>query len=79
MNLLILEQLAEEYRKALQPKFPEVIIHAAKNEDEIGDFIEKMDILLTFRISEELIRRRQNSSGFNLWRRVWIISLTFLP
>jgi phosphoglycerate dehydrogenase-like enzyme len=57
MNLLILEQLAEEYRKALQPKFPEVIIHAAKNEDEIGDFIEKMDILLTFRISEELIQR----------------------
>ena len=57
MNLLILEQLAEEYRKALQPKFPEVVIHASKNEDEIGDFIEKMDILLTFRISEELIQR----------------------
>ena len=60
MNLLILEQLAEEYRKALQPKFPEVIIHASKNEDEIGDFIEKMDILLTFRISEELIQRASN-------------------
>ena len=57
MNILILEQRAEEYKKALQPKFPEVSIHAAKKEDEIGDFIEKMDILLTFRISDELIQR----------------------
>jgi D-2-hydroxyacid dehydrogenase (NADP+) len=57
MNILILEQNAEEYKKALQPKFPEISIHAAKKEDEIGDFIEKMDILLTFRISDELIQR----------------------
>jgi phosphoglycerate dehydrogenase-like enzyme len=57
MNLLILDQLAEEYEKALQPKFPEVFIHAAKEEEEIGEFIEKMDILLTFRISDELIQR----------------------
>jgi phosphoglycerate dehydrogenase-like enzyme len=57
MNLLILEEHAEEYKKALQPKFPEVVIHAAQKEDEIGDFIEKMDILLAFRISDELIQR----------------------
>ena len=57
MNILILEQRAEEYKKVLQPKFPEVSIHAAKKEDEIGDSIEKMDILLTFRISDELIQR----------------------
>jgi len=57
MNLLIIEQRAEEYKRVLQPKFPEVSIHAAKEEDEIGDFIEKMDILLTFRISNELIQR----------------------
>ena len=57
MNILILEQNAEEYKKVLQPKFPEVTIHAAKEEDEIGDFIEKMDILLAFRISDELIQR----------------------
>jgi phosphoglycerate dehydrogenase-like enzyme len=57
MNLLILEELAEEYKKALQPKFDEVFIHAAKKEDEIGDFIGRMNILLTFRISDELIQR----------------------
>src|SRR4030042_4495080 len=57
MNILILEQNAEEYKKVLQPKFPEVSIHAAKEEDEIGDFIEKMDILLAFRISDELVQR----------------------
>jgi len=57
MNLLILDQLAEDYKKALQPKFPGVFIHAAKKEEEIGDFIEKTDVLLTFRISDELIQR----------------------
>ena len=57
MNLLILEQLAEEYKKVLQPKFPEVFIHAAKKEEEIGDFIEKTDVLLTFRISDEMIQK----------------------
>jgi len=57
MNLLILEQLANEYKKALQPKFPELTIHAATKEEEIGGFIEKMDILLAFRISDELIKK----------------------
>lgn len=56
-NLLILDQTPKDYEKALKPKFPEVFIHAAKSEDEIGDFIEKMDILLTFRISDPLIKR----------------------
>ena len=32
MKLLILEQRAEEYKKALSPKFPEVVIHAATQE-----------------------------------------------
>lgn len=57
MDLLILEQRAEDYKKALEPKFPEVSIHAAKKEGEVGDFVEKMDILLAFRISDELIKR----------------------
>lgn len=56
-NLLILDQLANEYKKALQPKFPEVIIHAAIKEDDIGDFIERANVLLTFRISDGLIKR----------------------
>src|SRR4030067_659071 len=57
MNLLILEQLADKYKKALQSKFPELTIHAATKEEEIGDFIGKMDILLAFRISDELLKK----------------------
>ena len=57
MNLLVLEQRAEEYKKALGPKFPEVIIQAATIEEEVGKFIEQTDILLTIRISNELLRK----------------------
>jgi phosphoglycerate dehydrogenase-like enzyme len=68
MNLLILDPLADDYKKALQLKFPELFIHAAKKEDEIGDFIEKADILLLIRISNELIKKASNLK--------WIQALT---
>jgi phosphoglycerate dehydrogenase-like enzyme len=57
MHLLILNQSAEDYRKTLAPKFPELSIHAVAKEEEIGNFIEKMDILLTIRISDHLIKK----------------------
>jgi phosphoglycerate dehydrogenase-like enzyme len=57
MNLLVLNPSAEEYKKALGPKFPELTIHPAIKEDEIGDFIEKADILLTNRISDAQVKR----------------------
>jgi phosphoglycerate dehydrogenase-like enzyme len=57
MHLLILNQSAEDYKKALAPKFPQLSIHAVAKEEEIGDFIEKMDILLTIRISDHLIKK----------------------
>jgi D-2-hydroxyacid dehydrogenase (NADP+) len=57
MNLLILESRADEYERALRPKFPEVSIHSARSEEEVGDFIEKADILLVIRISDPLIKR----------------------
>src|SRR3972149_5767541 len=60
MNLLILEQTAKEYEKGLISKFPHVVIHAATKEDEIGDFIEKADILLAFRISDDLVKKAKN-------------------
>ncbi len=60
INLLILDQLANEYRKALESKFPEVIIRASLKEKDIGEFIEKVNVLLTFRISDELIKRAKN-------------------
>jgi len=57
MNLLVLNYLAEDYKKALGQKFPELTVHPAKNEEEVGDFIERMDILLTVRISDELLKK----------------------
>ena len=57
MNLLILDSRADEYKKALLPKFPDVSIHSAQKEEEIGDFIEKADILLVIRISDGLIKK----------------------
>jgi D-2-hydroxyacid dehydrogenase (NADP+) len=56
-NLLIIDSQGEEYRKALEPEFPDLVIRACKIEGEVGDFIEKAGILLTFNISDELIRR----------------------
>ncbi len=56
-GLLILDSLGEEYRKALEPEFPDLVIRACKTENEVGDFIEKTRILLTFSISDELIRK----------------------
>jgi len=58
--LLILDQLASEYKRALGSKFAEVIIHASVREEDIGDFIEKANVLLTFRISDGLIKRATN-------------------
>lgn len=57
MNLLILEPRAGEYKKLLTPKFPDVVIHAAAKEDEVGKFIEQADILLTLRISDGLVKK----------------------
>jgi D-2-hydroxyacid dehydrogenase (NADP+) len=68
MNLLILEARAEDYRKPLQAKFPDVTIHAATKEEDVGDFIEKADILLGIRISDEMIKRAKKLQ--------WIQALT---
>jgi phosphoglycerate dehydrogenase-like enzyme len=60
INLLILDQLADEYKKALQSKFPEVMIHTSLREEDIGEFIEEVNVLLTFRISDGLIKKAKN-------------------
>ena len=57
MNLLVLHQQANEYKKALGSKFPEIVIHAATREEEVGDFVEVVNILLTGRISDDLMKR----------------------
>jgi phosphoglycerate dehydrogenase-like enzyme len=57
MNLLILEQRAEEYKKALSLKFPDMVIHATTQEAQVGKFIEQADILMTIRVSDDLIKK----------------------
>lgn len=62
MNLLIIDNLAEDFKKALEHKFPEMSIHAVDNTEKIGDLIEKMDILVTtgppsIRISDEMVKK----------------------
>lgn len=80
MNLLILDQFAQDIKRALELRFPEVFVHAATREEEIGDFVFRMDILLTLRISDETIR---NASRLQ-WIQVrtagvdWILNLPSL-
>jgi phosphoglycerate dehydrogenase-like enzyme len=57
MNLLIFNPSAEDYKKVLESKFPELTIHSAFKEEEIGDFIQKAEILITSRISDVLIKK----------------------
>jgi D-2-hydroxyacid dehydrogenase (NADP+) len=57
LNLLILERRAEEFRKALQPKFPELTIYSATKEEDVGEVIEKIDILLVLNISDGLLKK----------------------
>jgi D-2-hydroxyacid dehydrogenase (NADP+) len=56
-NLVIFVDNAETYKQVLQPKFPEVAIHAVLTEEKLGEFVKEMDILLAFRISDELLRK----------------------
>ncbi len=56
-HLLILEERAKNYEAALKPQFPNVTIHAATKEEEVGDFIEKAEIIFTIRISDALLKR----------------------
>jgi D-2-hydroxyacid dehydrogenase (NADP+) len=60
MYLLILATSAKDYKNTLETKFPKLSIHAVTREEEIGDFIEKTDILFTAQISDELIGRAKN-------------------
>jgi phosphoglycerate dehydrogenase-like enzyme len=57
MDLLILDQFADYYKSKLEPQFPQVSIHAISKEEEIGDLIEKIDILMTIKITDEPIKR----------------------
>jgi phosphoglycerate dehydrogenase-like enzyme len=68
MHLLILSPSAKDYKKFLERMFPKLSIHAVTREKEVGDFIEKADILFTFNISDKLFKKAQNLK--------WIQALT---
>ena len=57
VHLLILDESAEDYQKALAEAFPDLLIQASPAEEGVGDFIEKTDILFTGAISDALIRK----------------------
>jgi len=57
MNLLILNHHAEECLEALEPKFPELNIFATTKEALASDFIEKADIMLAIRFSDDIMRK----------------------
>jgi D-2-hydroxyacid dehydrogenase (NADP+) len=56
-NLVVFVDNAESYRQALQQKFPEITIHAAPTEEKLNEFVERMDILLAFRVSDGMLRK----------------------
>lgn len=56
MHLLIIDEDAKFYGKTLAEKFPELVIHAVENENDVGSFIKKAQILLIKRISNELMK-----------------------
>lgn len=60
MNVLVLDKLAEGYKKALNERFPELVVHAAVKEEDVGEFIGRADILLCARISDALMQKAVN-------------------
>ena len=56
MNLLILDVDADYIKRKIEPKFSGISIHAAATEDEVGDFIEKAEIILAKKFSDEVVR-----------------------
>ncbi len=52
---------AEEYRKELRSKFPDIPIYAVATHEEIGHHIEKVEILITvYRVADDLLKRAAN-------------------
>jgi len=68
MDLLILNQFADYYKSKLGPQFPELSIHAVAEEEEVGDLIEKTDILMTIKITDETMKKAS--------RLQWIQAMT---
>jgi D-2-hydroxyacid dehydrogenase (NADP+) len=57
IQMLILDESAEDYKRALEKDFPELVIHASTLEKFVASSIERMDILFTGKIPDELLRK----------------------
>ena len=57
MHLLIIDDRVAYIQKHIAAKFPELVIHGANDESEVGDSAEKADIILAIKVSDELARR----------------------
>ena len=62
MNLLILDQLAEDFKETIKSKFPQLAIYTATSAEEVGNMIESAEILLVMgppaiKLSNEMIKR----------------------
>lgn len=61
MYILIATPDAGDYKKDLEPRFPEIPMYAVISEEDIRHHVEKMDILVTiFRVSDELLKQAVN-------------------
>ena len=57
MELLIFNDFADYLKSKLTPRFPEINIHAATEEEDIKNIIGETDVLITFVISDEMIMK----------------------
>lgn len=62
MNVLILSPLFDPYelKAILAPEFPELTFWAVADEADVGDRIEKTDVLITINVSDALLGRAVN-------------------
>lgn len=57
-NLVVFEPYnAEDYRKALQPSFPEIAVRAASTPEELAELVDEMQVLLAFALPDALLRK----------------------
>ena len=61
MYLVVADPNAEEYKKELASKFPQVSVHAASTQEDIPQHADKVEIFVTlFRIPDEVYKRAVN-------------------
>lgn len=61
MYILIAMPDAEDYKKDMENRFPEIPIHAVTSEEGIRHHVEKMDVLVTiYRVADDLLKQAIN-------------------